>query len=492
MKLQLLDFVSKTKAKAEQFKKYDEIETKQAMILPILQFLGWEVWDTEEVKPEHPVEGKKSAEGGRVDYCLRIKGKSEIFLEVKRPSEDLDRHPHQEQLLDYSFREGVDIAILSNGIAWWFYLPRKKGHWKERKFYAIDIGQQGADEIVEKFNQLLCKQNVQSGEALKNAEFILKEQDRQKKISQTLPKAWNKLIGERDPALIDLLAEITESICGFRPEIKDAEEFIRKNEGRLLFPPTPPDRPPSGIKEPHRPRSQGADIFGLKPSGKLAPVDALMVELIQNGRYTDINTDFLSKQTGVDFGYIRGHLQRLEKEGIMARVVKELTGNEANASLIPSAYKARGTAVETLLREIQQQFLEGLLQKINAKTNLFSKKKLDTVTPYICTGIGKGVYLVYRILKDKSRVELSIYLSDRIKNKAIFDALYIQKDAIEKEIGFPLEWNRKDEQRESLIRKTFNESCLDFPDIWAEFQDKMVDAMVKFEKAFQPRVKSIE
>ena len=51
--------------KKHQVSKFDETETKQAMILPILQLLGWNVWDTDEVKPEYPVEGKKVAEGGK-------------------------------------------------------------------------------------------------------------------------------------------------------------------------------------------------------------------------------------------------------------------------------------------------------------------------------------------------------------------------------------------------------------------------------------------
>jgi predicted type IV restriction endonuclease len=222
--------------KKPQVSKFDENETKQGMILPVLQLLGWNVWDTEEVKSEYPVEGKKGPEGGRVDYCLKIKGKSEVFLEAKRPSEDLEKH--QEQLLDYSFREGVDLAILSSGIFWWFYLPRKKGHWKERKFYAIDIMQQAPGEVSEKFVQLLSRNKIQSGEALQNAKFIYEEMDRQKKIAETLPKAWNKIISGIDSRLLDLLMDTTESICGFRPGDDDVREMITHHRQNLMLPET--------------------------------------------------------------------------------------------------------------------------------------------------------------------------------------------------------------------------------------------------------------
>ncbi len=228
------NFIDALKKKSQLISKFDETEAKQGMILPFLQLLGWNVWDTDEVKPEYPVEGKKAIEGGRVDYCLRIKGKSEVFLEAKRPGEDLEKH--QEQLLDYSFREGVDLAILSNGILWWFYLPREKGHWKERKIYAIDIIQQATEEIAEKFTQLLSRENVQSGEALQNAKFIYEQLDRQKKIAETLPKAWNKIITAADSRFLDLIVDTTESICGFRPENDDVSEMINFHRQSLMLP----------------------------------------------------------------------------------------------------------------------------------------------------------------------------------------------------------------------------------------------------------------
>ena len=54
MTQQLISFIETLKCKP-QLSKIDEIETKQGMILPILQFLGWNVWDIKEVKPEYPV-----------------------------------------------------------------------------------------------------------------------------------------------------------------------------------------------------------------------------------------------------------------------------------------------------------------------------------------------------------------------------------------------------------------------------------------------------
>lgn len=93
--------------------------------------MGWDIWNTEEVSPEYAIEKN------RVDYALRLYGRPEFFLEVKKPREDLESH--EEQLLNYSFQQGVKLAGVTNGVTWLFYLPLKEGSWSERRFYAIDI-----------------------------------------------------------------------------------------------------------------------------------------------------------------------------------------------------------------------------------------------------------------------------------------------------------------------------------------------------------------
>jgi hypothetical protein len=149
----------------------DEAATKQAIILPLLHLIGWDTYN-DEVTPEYKVENR------RVDYSLRVNNTNEVFLEVKKAGEDLEGF--QEQLLDYSFRQGVELAVLTNGKTWSFYLPTKKGDWKTRKFYTIDIIEQEPPEIAQLFINLLSKNSVQSGEALQHAESIYKGKKKKK------------------------------------------------------------------------------------------------------------------------------------------------------------------------------------------------------------------------------------------------------------------------------------------------------------------------
>lgn len=205
----------------EQIASFDEATTKQAIILRILSELGWNIFNTNEVKPEYSVGGR------RVDYSLRLNNVNKVFLEVKKCNEDLENH--QQQLLDYSFQEGIRLAVLTNGISWWFYLPLNEGNWEQRKFFAIDITQQQPEDTSKRFVEFLSKDNVTSESAVKVAETLLKGRVRETEIRQNLPKAWNKILSGPDELLVELINETLEKICGHKAETEQIVNFIKKH-----------------------------------------------------------------------------------------------------------------------------------------------------------------------------------------------------------------------------------------------------------------------
>lgn len=225
--MNLIEILKNLKGKT-QIHNFDEAVTKQTIILPILQLLGWSIFDSDEVCPEFFVENR------RVDYCLRINYQNEFFIEVKRTGEDLERH--QEQLLEYAFRQGVELASLTNGITWHFYLPMKKGDWTARKFYTIDILEQETHEIENQFLKILSKEEIKNGAAIQYAEAIYASRLKKDATLNALPKAWNKIISEPDELLLELLSEVTEKICGFKPKSDIVRKFISSNQSRFITP----------------------------------------------------------------------------------------------------------------------------------------------------------------------------------------------------------------------------------------------------------------
>jgi hypothetical protein len=221
MKDKISEFINERKSNHEGIVSYNEAETKQAIILPIIRLLGWNDSKVDEVTPEYSVEKT------RVDYSLRLNNRNKYFIEVKKPSEDLENH--QLQLLDYSFKSGVGLATLTNGIKWWFYLPMQEDvDWRDRKFYTIDISQQDSDDIASRFIELLSKDNVENDSALNNARLIYKGRQKKREIDQALPEVWKNMMGGSDDSFIEFIVNKVESKCGREPDREYVRKFIIK------------------------------------------------------------------------------------------------------------------------------------------------------------------------------------------------------------------------------------------------------------------------
>jgi len=238
MEEQLMSFIEGIK-NDKKIQSFNEAETKQAIVLPLLSLLGWDTCNIDEVKPECSVESE------RVDYSLRIDNDNKVFIEVKKLDTKLERYDGQ--LLNYSFKEGVKLWILTNGITWWFYLPLREGTWKQRNFYTVDILQQESKDIVSKFIDFLSKDNIKSEKAIEIAEAICKGQQKKNVLKQTLPKAWDKIISEPDELLIKLINETTEKLCGFKADTELIEEFLVEHKEQFLISPAQPNAPNQAI-----------------------------------------------------------------------------------------------------------------------------------------------------------------------------------------------------------------------------------------------------
>ena len=193
-----------------------------------MSLLDWDIY--RDIDPEHGLKTRKS-----VDYTLQVSGKNKVFIEAKSPKEDLKKEKHQDQLFNYSAQKNPDLAILTNGILWWFYLPRAEGEWSDRKFYTIDILEQEIEDTVDKFGLLLSRENVVSGEAVQQAESILKNRQKEKAIRESLPEAWNSVIKEPHELLVEILIETVEEVCDFKPENSEVLRFIRSNQENWLL-----------------------------------------------------------------------------------------------------------------------------------------------------------------------------------------------------------------------------------------------------------------
>ena len=166
-------------ATADLFSQSNEPATREIAVNPIIGELGWNTMKPDEVAREF------SVRGGKVDYCLRGQMRNFVLIEVKRAGTDLA--DHQEQLLRYAFDEGVPLAVLTNGLDWWLYLPMVGGSWEQRRFFRTNLRTQRPADAAYALHRFLNRDSLIGGQALEeaNREFESQERDRSRAGSIT-------------------------------------------------------------------------------------------------------------------------------------------------------------------------------------------------------------------------------------------------------------------------------------------------------------------
>lgn len=194
---------------------YNQASVNQAIILPLLQLLGWNTYNVNEVTPQFSFENKRMAYLLKVDNCNRV------LIEIIN-SEDFDSF---ENIFLDVYKLGIELGILTNGKTWCFYLFPKKGENKLERFYVMDICNQDSKVVSELLVDLLSKNNVQMGKSILIAELTYRK--REKLINIAISKAWNKILTESNTFLLNLLSEEIEQSCGFKPKSDEIIQFLK-------------------------------------------------------------------------------------------------------------------------------------------------------------------------------------------------------------------------------------------------------------------------
>ena len=97
-----------------------EETTKQALILPLLDILGFSPFDPTRVKAEHSADFPGVKAGERVDYALYCHGVPVMFIEAKPYGAKLSNHAPQLSRY-FNATPEVAVAAITNGQEWRFF-----------------------------------------------------------------------------------------------------------------------------------------------------------------------------------------------------------------------------------------------------------------------------------------------------------------------------------------------------------------------------------
>lgn len=186
------------------------------------------------VSPEYALKGM------RVDYALcHPPNIPRVFVEVKKHGQG---DGAERQLFQYVFHEGVQLAILTDGQAWNFFLPAEHGDYEERCVYKLDIVERDIDECVRTLRRYLEYDAIVSGEAINSAREDYKNLDRERQIQTILPLAWRRLVEDGDEDVLESLANRVETLSGYKPAPDTVASFLKTTLGGPTSP-IPASRP---------------------------------------------------------------------------------------------------------------------------------------------------------------------------------------------------------------------------------------------------------
>lgn len=149
-----MDFIDRIRDLSARIpKQLDHIQTeeatKNALIMPFIAALGYDVFNPMEVTPELNADvGIKKGE--KVDYAILREGKPIMLFECKHHGADLGR-VHASQLYRYFSVTDARFGVLTNGVLYWFYTDLDAQNKMDAKpffeFNMLDVRDSAVEEL---------------------------------------------------------------------------------------------------------------------------------------------------------------------------------------------------------------------------------------------------------------------------------------------------------------------------------------------------------
>jgi predicted type IV restriction endonuclease len=154
---QILNRLAVVRGKGEQ-------ATKQSLVIPMIDALGYDIWNPLEVCPEYDADFaiKKAGQKEKVDIAILLSGIPRIFIEVKPIDEYLDNN--EGQLARYfNSITSVTLGVLTNGVEWRFFTDTGDPNIMDAlpfHIVKIDSADQGLDVLARFAKAVFCPEAI--------------------------------------------------------------------------------------------------------------------------------------------------------------------------------------------------------------------------------------------------------------------------------------------------------------------------------------------
>ena len=140
--------------------------------------------------------------------------------------------------------------------------------------------------------------------------------------------------------------------------------------------------------------------------------------------------------------------------------------------------------------EIYRQYYQPLIDELREK-HKFTNAKIAQPQSWYSFSSGVSYASFGAVFRSNNRVSVEVYIDygDFESNKALFDWLHKRMDVIEKQLGFPVQWDRLDEKQASRISIDRGGNIENSPEELDELRKWQIEKLLVFKKVFGPLLK---
>ncbi len=300
----------------------NEDQVSSGVVMRLLQQLGWDVFNPDRVSAEFKIGNRK------VDYALlHAPFGAVVLIEVKDVGKATAKG--EDQLFDYCSKQGVPLAVLTDGATWSFYFPAGMGSYEQRRFAVLDLVAGDESECSRALIRYLGFEAVVSGQSHRDAQSDYATYRQQIVAKAQFAPVLESLVCQADPRLVALFCEEVEKRCGIRPKDEDVQEFVRS--ARVTSP------KPTAIPawQPHRVQKAAGSERSVSPESSGAASFTLFGHVRTTGTNQDlviaVFEEFANRDPTFCERYARqfGRVRRREQDFPSAKArrrVRELPG----------------------------------------------------------------------------------------------------------------------------------------------------------------------
>lgn len=189
----------------------NEAQTKDWLIRPFFEVLGWDFSNPDEVVPE-----VDDSAGKRTDYCFYVNEVPKMLVEAKPLSNSLLDNKMIIEKLNYCANRGISLLTLTNGDTYKIYYFELKGIGKDKLLQEFTLSDKVDEEVIEK----LSKKSFEKD--------LLLNYSRNISLFTTIKKATENLFQSADKKFIRIVNESVKEILGHKFGEDDIEMALKQ------------------------------------------------------------------------------------------------------------------------------------------------------------------------------------------------------------------------------------------------------------------------